>query len=134
MELVDLLSFAVVGALLAGIGKGINSMVYGSAGPKPGHKGWRGVWYVTLWLHPIVVGGLLGLSPWLPAPEAMGSTTAGRVLWYAAAGLFASTLYDAIRGFIKQRFAIRESIPPTANKELGVKSDGTVVVESENAG
>lgn len=116
MELVDLISFAVVGALLAGIGKGINGMVFPGNMPKAGWPGWRGLFYRTMWAHPVIIGALLGLAPWLPAPEAMGSSHAGRVLWYALSGLLSSTLYDAIQSHIKHKFAVEErkagTLPP----------------------
>lgn len=110
MGLNELASMLAVGALLAALGRGVTGMVYGS-GPKAGHPGWRGVFYVTMWAHPILVGMLLGIPPWLPAPEFMGEAMLGRVLWYAVAGVFSSTAYDAISSIIKQR-AGRDSAPP----------------------
>lgn len=108
MELVDFMSLLAVGGLLAAIGRGVNGMVFGK-GPKAGHPGWRGVFYITMWLHPIMVGGLLGFPAWLPAPEFMGDTTAGRVVWYALSGVFSSTAYDAVMSVIKQRAAMKEA-------------------------
>lgn len=111
MELVDFASLLVTGAVLAAIGRGMTAMVFGK-GPKAGRPGWRGVFYVTLWFHPILVGALLGLIPSLPAPEFMGSGHAGRVMWYALAGVFSSTAYDAVSNILKHRKAERTSNPP----------------------
>lgn len=107
MQLLDLATLLVVGSVLAACFKGLTWMIYGR-GPKAGHKGWKGVYYVTLWAQPIAVGALIGWPKWLPAPEFMGKETAGRVLWYALAGIFSSTAYDAVASVIKQKAAIRE--------------------------
>ncbi|MCK4718297.1 MAG: hypothetical protein KAT70_06475 [Thermoplasmata archaeon] len=107
MGLIEFASMLVVGALLAAIGKGVTRNVFGSE-PKAGRKGWRGVFYVTLWAHPILAGALLGLPAWLPAPTFMGDHLLGRVLWYALAGVFSSTAYDAIASLVKQRAGIKD--------------------------
>jgi hypothetical protein len=116
MELVDTLSLLVVGAILAAIGQGITGMVFGK-GPKAGHKGWRGVFYVTMWAHPILAGALLGLVPDLPAPEFMGEAWLGGVLWYALAGVFSSTAYDGVSTWFKQRTARNSQPPPPGGDE-----------------
>jgi hypothetical protein len=66
---------------------------------KAGDKGWRGVWYVTLPAHPVIIGLLLGLIPWLPVPEALtkeGYEFAGRLGTYALAGVVCKLGYDTI--------------------------------------
>src|SRR3990172_296579 len=100
METLDVLSLAVVGCILSALGNGLTAMVFGR-GSKAGRPGWRGVVYVTLWAHPILAGMLVGLIPGMPSPAFMGDALAGSVFWYALAGVFSSTLYDAVSSFIK---------------------------------
>lgn len=107
MSLIDFAALLVVGAVLSAIGKGVTRMVFGS-GPKAGRKGWRGVFYVTMWLHPIAAGALLGIGPWLPAPEFMGDAMLGRVMWYALAGVFSTTAYDGVSLLLKHRTGLQE--------------------------
>lgn len=102
MSFMDIGGFLAVGALLALVGKGVTSMVF-RGGPKAGRKGWRGVFYVTMWAHPLVVGALLGLVPSLPAPGFMGSGTVGSVIWYALAGGFSSTCYNVLHFALQHR-------------------------------
>jgi hypothetical protein len=116
----DLVGFVAVGAFLAVIGKGVSTLVFGGA-TRAGESGWRGVYYVTMWLHPVLTGGLLGAFTTLPAPTGMGSGLAGKVIWYALAGGFSPALYSAVRSVIKQRIA-REEIsnsmrPPARGDE-----------------
>jgi hypothetical protein len=106
----DFLGFVAVSCLLSAIGQGINRWVFGDK-PKAGRQGWRGVWYVTLWAHPILAGGLLGWCvPSLHVPPGMGEGAAGRVIWYALAGAIAPAVYSAVRGVLKQRAALA-SVP-----------------------
>lgn len=113
METSDLLTLLAVGAFVAGILKGVNSMV----GARAGAAGWRGVFYVTIWLHPVLLGALFGLPNWFPAPHFMGDAIAGRVIWYGLSGMFSSTAYDAISTILKHVGAVKErnSIAPPAN-------------------
>ena len=112
MELGHLIAFVVVGALLAILGKGIHGMVFPKGVSKAGHPGWRGVFYMTMWVHPIIVGAIIGIPAWLPAPEMMGDHTAGRIIWFALSGGIAPTCYNAVMSVVKQRAGIRESVPP----------------------
>lgn len=93
-----------VGALLAALGKGITSMVFGGK-PNPSARGWRGGFYVTLWLHPILAGACIGLASDLPSPAFLGSAHTGRVVWFALAGVFSSTAYSAVNSVVKQQNA-----------------------------
>ena len=110
MTLVDFAALLAVGALLSAVGKGVTTLVFGS-GPKAGRKGWRGVFYVTMWAHPIVVGALLGIGPWLPAPAFMGDAFLGRMVWYALAGVFSTTAYDGVSLLIKHRTGLKDAKP-----------------------
>ena len=100
MELSQLGGFLAIGALLAILGKGVTKMVFGSA-PKAGRKGWKGVFYVTLWLQPIVAGALIGLCRPLPAPVFIGDKLLGSVIWYALAGGMSPAIYSAFRSAVK---------------------------------
>lgn len=117
MEWEHLGALLAVGCVIAVVGQNVNKMVFGGA-PKAGRTGWRAWWYLTLWCHPILVGALCGLPPWLPAPEFMGSHTAGRMVWFSLAGIFSSSAYDAVAGVLKHREAKRErstSTPPSGD-------------------
>lgn len=85
---------------------------------KAGDKGWRGVYYVTLPAHPMIVGALIGLVPWLPIPEGLvkeGYEFAGRLGTGLLAGAVCKIGYDGIvataRRMLGQGTA-RESAPP----------------------
>jgi H+/Cl- antiporter ClcA len=73
---------------------------------KAGDKGWRGVWYVTLPAHPVIIGLLLGLIPWLPVPEALtkdGYELAGRLGTYALAGIVCKLGYDTLVSTVRRQ-------------------------------
>lgn len=107
------LSFVVVGATLAAIGVAFSQLVFDGK-PRAGLRGWRGVWYVTLPFHAIVVGAALGhFATTLPTPTWMGSGAAGRVMWYALSGALGTVCYDTVKGLIKQR-AAGAGAPPDA--------------------
>jgi len=61
------------------------------------------LFHATIPVHPILTGAALGLLPSLPAPTWMGGGMAGRVLWYAAAGVLAVPVYRVIRRLIDAR-------------------------------
>lgn len=66
---------------------------------KAGDRGLRGFFYVTLPAHPVIVGSLLGLIPWLPVPDSLqkdGYEFATRLGTYALAGLVCKLGYDSI--------------------------------------
>lgn len=54
---------------------------------------WTRIYLETAWLHPILAGALLGLSPSLPVPEAMGDSWEASILWYAIAGVISLPVY-----------------------------------------
>lgn len=97
----DLIGFFVVGALLSLIGKGVSSIVFNGA-PKAGCAGWRGVFYVTLWAHPIVAGAIVGYYVQIPMPIGLGESDVARSMWFALAGGNSNALYSSVRSVIKQ--------------------------------
>lgn len=109
MQLEQLASLLVVGALLAGVGRGVTGMVF----PEGTGTEVRGKWtpaqrafFFTMWAHPIVVGALLGIPDWLPAPAFMGvgdKVLVGRVVWYAVAGVFSSAAFYRLERHIKDQ-------------------------------
>jgi len=67
--------------------------------PKAGDVGWRGVYYVTLPAHPVIVGALLGLIPLLLAAPSLvteGYDGAARFATYLLAGIVCKVGYDVI--------------------------------------
>lgn len=102
------IAFLLVGALIAGIGDRLNRVVFGGE-PRAGRKGWRGVYYLALPLIPPLVGVLVGaVLTHLPAPEGL------RIAFYGCAGLFSSTAFNLVGGFLKHRAAqaITGEAPP----------------------
>lgn len=74
---------------------------------------WRRIYYVTLPAHPVIVGGLIGLIPWLPAAgplEKEGYEFASRMGTYLLAGVLAKIGYDTMVGTIKRFIAQRAGI------------------------
>lgn len=93
-----------VGALLAAMTKGVTTIVFDGK-PDPSARGWRGVFYVTLWAHPILIGALVGAVLRLPSPAFLGDAVAGRAIWFALSGVFSSSAYSAVNSAVKQRNA-----------------------------
>lgn len=99
MEMEQLMSLLVVGALLGAIGRGVTGMMFPDGTGDDAKKKWsrhQKMFFYTMWLHPILVGGLLGVPDWLPAPTFLGvgdKIRAGRICWYALAGAFSSTAF-----------------------------------------
>ena len=100
VDILQLGSFVVVGACLAMIGQGITKAVFGGQ-PKRLAKGWRKTFYVTMWLHPIIGGALLGVFADLPSPDFLDDSFWGKVMWYGLAGGFAPSLYNAVSSWAK---------------------------------
>lgn len=70
-------------------------------GPTAGKRGWRGVYEVTMPLHPMALGALVGLVPGLPRPAAFGTEMAGGALFYLSGGVLSVLAYDiAKRGVV----------------------------------
>lgn len=84
----ETLALAVVAAVLGYVG----SKLVPTIRRLPPSR-WRTLYLATDWAHPIVAGALLGLSPTLPVPPAMGDGWAGSILWYALAGVVSLPVY-----------------------------------------
>src|SRR5262245_39288845 len=93
----------IVTALAIGtIGETIKRLV----GAKAGDHGWKGVFYVTLPAHPVIIGMLFGLVPFLPTVEAFdkeGYELAGRLGTYTLAGVVCKVGYDSIISTIRRQ-------------------------------
>lgn len=87
---------------------------------KAGDKGWKGVYYVSLPAHPVIVGALFGLIPWLPVPEEL--TKEGYEFWgRLGAGILSGVVckvgYDMIVSTVRRMLGqagARSSTPPPA--------------------
>lgn len=72
---------------------------------KAGDKGWKGVYYVTLPAHPVIIGGLFGLIPWLPIPDELvkeGYEFAGRLGTGVLSGVVCKVGYDLIISTVRR--------------------------------
>jgi len=77
---------------------------------KAGDKGWRGVYFVSLPAHPVLVGALVGLVPWLPTPDELvkpGHEFAARLGTGLLAGMVCKVGYDGIVSTAKRMLAGR---------------------------
>lgn len=123
MELEHLATLLAVGAFLGGIGRQVTLLVFPN-GTKGVHTGWRSFWHSTLWLHPILVGMLIGLTGWLPSPAFFDiegkDFTLGGVIWYGLAGMFSSTAFYRLDKTIKgeeARLNAKEGTVPDDGEE-----------------
>lgn len=59
---------------------------------------WFRLWYATMAVHPVLVGGVVGLLP-LPVPAFCGTVggSAASILWFAGAGAVSGQLYEIVR-------------------------------------
>lgn len=89
---------------------------------KAGDKGWKGVYYVTLPAHPVLVGALIGLIPWLPIPDGLvkeGYEVFGRLGTGILGGVVCKIGYDLIVSTVRRMLGQRgardgNSTPPPA--------------------
>lgn len=108
----------IIMALIIGtIGEVSKRMIKAQAGD----KGWKGVYYVTLPAHPVIVGALFGLIPWLPVPDELtkeGYEAWGRFGAGVLGGVVCKVAYDLIistvRRLLGQKGAREGSNPPPA--------------------
>lgn len=92
----------IILALLLGI---MGEVAKRSISARAGDKGWKGAYYATLPAHPVVVGGLIGLIPWLPVPDELakpGYEYAGRLGTGILSGVVCQVGYDLIVSTIKR--------------------------------
>ena len=97
---IEVILFLLVPLIIGAMGEAAKKLILGTVKPsKQGFKGWRGVYVVTLRVHAVIVGALIGLvghSFELPVPDYFGASLGGVVLAYACAGVIASFAYDAL--------------------------------------
>ena len=93
--LIEIASGIVAACVLAGLGDRIVRVV-------PARYRW---FHATIPVHPVMAGAALGFLSSLPAPTWMGSGTAGRVLWYALAGVLAVPVFRVVRRAVDARGA-----------------------------
>lgn len=76
---------------------------------KPGDKGWRGVFYITMPAHAVLLGSLLGCIPWLPPLDSLvkpGYEGVGRFSTYLLAGIVCKLGYDSFIATTKRGWAL----------------------------
>ncbi len=109
--------------------KGTPEIVPGPLPPKPAL--WVRIYYNTLPAHPVVMGLLIALIPWLPAAESLtkeGFELAGRVGTYGLAGVVCKIGYDSIISTMRRTIGgdaptggsaagAPSSVPPTADSD-----------------
>lgn len=94
---------------------------------KRGKKGkppamWKRVYYYTLPAHPVMMGVLLGLIPWLPASDVLekpGYDFAARIGTYSVAGVVCKVGYDTIVSTLKRILR-----GPNGDGDSGGSADG----------
>lgn len=64
---------------------------------------WIGLYHRTLPAHAAIVGALIGCLPSMPCPDDFCANATMKVLYYCAAGMFSSWVYDAARHMAKKR-------------------------------
>lgn len=62
-----------------------------------------GLYYRTLPAHAALTGALIGCLPSMPCPDDFCANATMKVLYYCAAGMFSSWVYDAARHMAKKR-------------------------------
>jgi hypothetical protein len=119
--LVDHWPFAAVALILATVGQVAKRQLFSDAKVK--RYAWAAVGRATLPLHPVVIGGALGLLG-LPT-SANVDTTLGRVLYFAFAGVASAWGYAVVHGLAKSR-GIKLELPGDSQYPPALDGDGTV--------
>lgn len=98
--------FLFVPLVIGMLGQVAQKLVLGSTNPpKVAYKGWRGVYYVTIPAHAVLVGalcGAVGFPLGVPVPQMFGDALGGAVLAYAVAGAVSIVAYDAVIKVIRR--------------------------------
>jgi hypothetical protein len=103
MDLEQLASLLAVGAFLGGLGKRITTLVF-PYGTKGKHRGWRRIWFLTMWAHPILAGVGIGLTGLLPNPAFLDNGkdfALGGAIWYGLAGMLSSAAFYRLDSMVK---------------------------------
>ena len=79
---------------------------------------WYRFWRATISTHPVIVGGLAGLTP-IPAAGWVPESTAARVLWFALAGALSGQVYEMGKrlseialAFVRKQLGLKSEPPP----------------------
>jgi len=79
---------------------------------------WYRLWRATISMHPVLVGGLVGLAP-LPAATWVPDSTAAHVLWFGLAGALSGQVFEIGKhaseiapALIRQKLGMRPSSRP----------------------
>jgi len=73
------------------------------------HRAVFGLYHRTMPAHAALIGAFIGLLPSMPCPDEFCVNTTMKVLYYCAAGMFSSWVYDAARHMARSKIA-----PPDA--------------------
>jgi hypothetical protein len=76
---------------------------------------WYRLWRATISMHPVIVGGLMGLAP-IPVARWVPNSNAAHMLWFALAGALSGQLFEIIK-------RLTEIIPAVIRQRLGMKSE-----------
>lgn len=101
-------SFIAVALGLAVLGEVIKRLVIPKGNP-PVLPGWRGVYRVTMPLHPMLGGIIIGCIPGMPCPEYIHTLT-GKALYFMAAGMSSGWGFAAVKHIAKERAGIELTI------------------------
>jgi hypothetical protein len=130
-------SFLAVALILGLTGEVIKAVVIGDDKEEAKKVAWKALFIKTLPIHPVIVGGLLGLVLVSLLPEFVGITTIASILYYALAGLFSSWVYNAIKSlfpdaikFARQKLGVTTTTT-SSSVSTSVSSKETVVEEKE---
>ena len=103
----------VAAALVLGIIGEVTKRVVAPKGKSD--AGWRWWFRVTMPVHPVLTGGVLGLVPGVPV-SVDASSIAARCLYFAGAGVVSTWVYGGIKHFLEARgVKVAASIPPPSD-------------------
>lgn len=79
---------------------------------------WYRFWRATISTHPVIVGGLAGLTP-IPVAVWVPDSPAAHILWFSLAGALSGQVYEIgkrlseiVLAFMKQRLGVKSERPP----------------------
>lgn len=98
-------SFLVVALAIGLVGEVVKRLVLPKDNPAV-LRGWRGVFRVTLPLHPALVGLLVGCIPGMPCPESFCTNLTSVALYYMGAGITSAWVFAGLKHVLKERAGI----------------------------